>query len=211
MRAFLLSLLVAASAPAFSQDALSSVLRSSPGAAALAGSPENLKSLVDGYTTGAPVRLAGPPGPSGSPRVVAFVPRERLAPAQIAARLEKARGDFQVLGIAQPSVNQLAAALAGGVIEPEEQPQPTPEEQAVAALPADIRALVGNLPPKNALRAVELADQELVALGRPYAGGDVRRQMVARVLSGSNYVSASAGATSFPPLSPLVAAPLWQP
>jgi hypothetical protein len=195
MRAFLLSLLVAACAPAFAQDAFS---------------PENVKSLVDGYATGAPVRLAAT-NASGATRVVGFVPRERLTPKQTAARLERARRDLERLGIAQPSVDQLAAALTGGVIQPEEQPQPTPEEQAVAALPADIRALVGNLPPKNALRAVELADQQLVATGRPYAGGEQRRQMVARVLSGSNYVSASAGATSFPPLSPLVAAPLWQP
>lgn len=111
-----------------------------------------------------------------------------LACAQDAARLERLRQDLNLLGVL-----------------------PTPEEQAVAALPAEIRALVADLPPKAALRTVEAADQQLIALGTPYASAERRRDMVQRVRYGGAYVEASAGATSFPPLSPLVAPPAPQP
>lgn len=101
--------------------------------------------------------------------------------AQDAARLERLRQDLNLLGVL-----------------------PTPEEQAVAALPAEIRAVVADLPPREALRTVEFADQQLIALGTPYASVERRRGMVEQVRYGGNYVEASAGATSFPPLSPLV-------
>jgi hypothetical protein len=104
----------------------------------------------------------------------------------------------------------IASASAAFAQEPRRR-APTPEELAVAALPADIRAALAGLPAKQALRTVELADQQLIALGTPYASGERRRQMVERVRYGAGYVSASAGETSFPPLSPLVASPLWQP
>ena len=81
----------------------------------------------------------------------------------------------------------------------------------MAALPEEIREAVAGLPAKVALRTVQLADQQLIALGTPYASTERRRQLVERVRYGAGYVSASAGETSFPPLSPLVASPLWQP
>ncbi len=129
-----------------------------------------------------------------------------VASAQDAALLERVRQEFALLGIPRPTPEQLSAALVGAAVRP-----PTPEERAVAALPPEIRAVVADLPPKEALRTVELADQQLIALGTPYASRERRRDMVERVRYGGNYVEASAGATSFPPLSPLVAAPLWQP
>jgi hypothetical protein len=146
--------------------------------------------------------------------VSTFLPRQRLSAAQTAALLEAARRDFDLAGIARPAPEQLAAALAGGaastILEADPRP-PTPEEQAVAALPAEIRSALAGLPPKQALRTVELADQQLIALGTPSASPQRRLELVERVRYGGGYVAASAGATTFPPLSPLVAAPLWQP
>lgn len=210
----LISLLLAVSASAsFAQDPVQLVLQGAPRALALAGSPQNLASLVSGLTTGTPVRLAAA-GPAGFNRVVTFTPRARLSPAQVASLLEASARDFDLAGIARPAPEQLAASLGGGGVraslEPDRRP-PTPEEQAVAALPADIRSLVADLPPKQALRTVELADQQLIALGTPYASSERRRETVQRVRYGAGYVEASAGGTTFPPLSPLVAAPLWQP
>ena len=227
--AVVLPVLLAFATPSGAQDATELVLQSAPRALSLAGSAENFSSLVEGLTEGAPVRLIAP-GPSGFNRVLSFTPPARLSPAQAAALLERVARDFELLGIARPAPEQLAAALVGGVVdtptgrttlgvptapvrsalEPDLR-QPTPEEQAVAALPAEIRAAVADLPPKEALRTVALADQQLIALGTPYASTERRRQMVARVRYGTGYASASAGETSFPPLSPLVAAPLWQP
>lgn len=206
-------LLLLAALPAAAQDALAFVLQSDPGALTLTASAQNLASLVDGLTAGKPVRLVAA-GPQGFNRVVSFVPRERLSAAQVVARLDRLQRDFDLLGIARPSAEQLGAALAGGAVRTALEPdlrQPTPEEQALAQLPPGIRSLVRDLPPKQALRTVELADQQLIALGSPYPTLEQRRQMVERVRYGVGYVSASAGATSFPPLSPLVAAPLWQP
>jgi hypothetical protein len=212
MRALLLAFLIGLAAPAFAQDALRLALQSVPGASALAGSPQNLASLMTGLTTGAPVRLVAP-GPAGFNRVIAFTPRA-VTPAQAVALLAQMARDFDLAGVARPSPEQLAAALVGGAsrtfLEPERR-QPTREELALAALPADIRAAVAGLPPKEALRTVELADQQLIALGTPNTSAERRREMVGRVRYGVGYVEASAGATSFPPLSPLVAAPLWQP
>lgn len=206
-------LLLLAAVPAAAQDALAFVLQKDPGAVAVAGSPQNLASLVEGLTAGKPVRLVAP-GPEGFNRVVSFVLRERFSAAQVVARLDRLQRDFDLLGIAHPSAEQLGAALAGGAVRTALEAdlrRPTPEERAVAQLPPGIRSLVRDMPPKQALRTVELADQQLIALGTPYPTLEQRRQMVERVRYGVGYVSASAGATTFPPLSPLVAAPLWQP
>jgi hypothetical protein len=214
MRAFLLAVLFAVATPVPAQDALQLVLQATPGAVALAGSPENLSSLVAGFTSGAPVRLATAGGPPGFRRVVTFAPPVRLTPAQAVAFFEQVVRDYELAGIARPSAEQLAASLgARGVrsfLEADPR-QPTPDEQALARLPRDVQAAVVGLPPREALRTVELADQQLIALGTPYASGDRRSEMVLRVRLGTGYVAASAGATTFPPLSPLVAAPLWQP
>jgi hypothetical protein len=212
VRAFILASLIVAATQAAAQDALQYVLQSAPRSLALAGSPQNLASLVSGLTSGAAVRLVAA-GPSGFNRVVSFTPPARLSPAQAVSVLEQLDRDFYLAGIALPTPEQLAASLGASArtsLEPDER-QPTPEEQALAALPADIRSAVAGLPPKEALRTVELADQQLIALGTPYVSGERRRDMVNRLRYGTGYVSASAGTTSFPPLSPFIAMPLSQP
>ena len=213
MRALLFSFLIGFALPAASQDALQLALQAAPRSLGLAGSPENFSSLVAALTTGAPVRLVAA-GPAGFNRVITFMPRVRYSPAQAVEVLEQLVRDFDLAGVARPTPEQLAAALAGGAYRSSLEPDrrlPTREERAVAALPADIRGAVAGLPPKEALRTVELADQQLIALGTPYASSERRRELVSRVRYGAGYVSASAGDTTFPPLSPLVAAPLWQP
>ena len=213
MRAFLVALLIGFALPASAQDALQLVLQSAPRMQTLAGSAQNLASLVSGLTGGTPVRLVSA-GPAGFNRVLSFTPPARLSPGQTVALLEQVVRDYDLAGIARPAPEQLAASLGGrglqAFLEPDRR-VPSPEAQAVAALPADLRDALAGLPPREALRTLEIANQQLVALGTPYASSERRREMVQRVRSGGGYVSASAGETTFPPLSPLVAAPLWQP
>lgn len=76
-----------------------------------------------------------------------------------------------------------------------------------AKLPADIQTLLRHMPAEEALRKVAYARQNLIATGNAYASPDRLRSTLEVVLA-PNYAgrSASAGATSFPPLSPLVPA-----
>ena len=81
-------------------------------------------------------------------------------------------------------------------------------EEEFARLPADIQALLRHMPADEALRKVAYARQNLIATGNAYAPAERLRQILEVVLA-PNYAaarSASAGATSFPPLSPLVPA-----
>jgi hypothetical protein len=91
---------------------------------------------------------------------------------------------------------------------PAPQQTPTPDEQAFARLPADLRALLGNLPPRAALQKLDYARQNLVATGNPSPSPDQLRAGVEAALDprGAAVRSVSAGASSFPPLSPLVPA-----
>jgi hypothetical protein len=84
----------------------------------------------------------------------------------------------------------------------------TPDEQAFARLPADLRALLGDLPPRAALQKLDYARQNLVATGNPSPTHDQLRAGVETALDprGAAVRSVSAGASSFPPLSPLVPA-----
>ncbi len=86
------------------------------------------------------------------------------------------------------------------------QQRPTADEAAFTRLPADLQAMLKHLPPGEALQKVEFARQNLIALGVPSPSPEQLRATVARVMSpGYGPVeSASAGSTSFPPLSPLV-------
>ena len=83
---------------------------------------------------------------------------------------------------------------------------PSPEEQAFARLPADLQAALRHLPPQEALQKVQFARQNLVALGVPNPSPEQLRATVARVVGpdAGTVESASAGSSSFPPLSPLV-------
>ncbi len=85
---------------------------------------------------------------------------------------------------------------------------PTPDEQAFARLPADLQALLGNLPARAALQKLDYARQNLIATGNAGYSPDQLRAGVETVLD-PHYAavrSISAGAGSFPPLSPLVPA-----
>lgn len=86
------------------------------------------------------------------------------------------------------------------------QQRPSPDEAAFARLPADLQAMLKHLPPREALQKVEFARQNLIAVGVPNPTPEQLRATVARVLQPgyASVESASAGATSFPPLSPLV-------
>lgn len=82
-----------------------------------------------------------------------------------------------------------------------------PDEAAFARLPAEIQAVLRHLPPREALQKVTLARQNLIALGTPEPSTDRLRSTVEAVLSPRDVAvrSVSAGQSSFPPLSPLVA------
>ncbi len=88
------------------------------------------------------------------------------------------------------------------------QDQLTPDEQALAKLPADLQALLGELPPRVALQKLDYARQNLIATGNAGYSPDQLRGTVETVLN-PRYAavrSVSAGSMSFPPLSPLVPA-----
>ena len=88
------------------------------------------------------------------------------------------------------------------------QDQLTPDEQAFAKLPADLQALLGELPPRVALQKLDYARQNLIATGNAGYSHDQLRGAVETVLN-PRYAavrSVSAGSMSFPPLSPLVPA-----
>jgi hypothetical protein len=85
-------------------------------------------------------------------------------------------------------------------------PAPTPDEQAFARLPPDLQSLLGDLPPRVALQKLDYARQNLIATGNATYSHDQLRGTVEAVVDGryATVRSASAGAMSFPPLSPLV-------
>ena len=103
------------------------------------------------------------------------------------------------------------AGLIGtaGAQQPQEpQKVPTPDEVAFARLPQDVQGMLSGLPPREALQKYDYARQNLVALGSPSPTPERLRAQIEAVLS-PRYAavqSVSAGATSFPPLSPLVPA-----
>lgn len=227
-----LALLIGVASAAHAQDAVQSVLAAAPQLVRFAGSPENFYSLVTGLTEGTPARLAAP-GAGGFSRVTTITIAAPLSAADAAGRLELARQNLELIGIVQPTPEQISAALVGGVLdtpsgrtqmagvlpqtaraavrsqlEPDQR-TPTPDELAFARLPVEIRSLLAGLPPREALLKVELAQQHLMAVGGAYTDPERVRAMLQIVLapqSGAYSVSsASAGATSFPAMSPLVA------
>jgi hypothetical protein len=91
--------------------------------------------------------------------------------------------------------------------------QLTPEEQAFARLPADLRQMLSHVSPAQAMQTIAQAGQHAIATGNPQPTPEQFRGTLGALLAapygmnGATYVSASAGAASFPPLSPLVAPP----
>jgi hypothetical protein len=104
----------------------------------------------------------------------------------------------------------LAAVLFAGAAAAQEAPprEPTPDELAFARLPRDVREQLAGFPPREALQKYDYARQNLIALGAPDAGPERLRAQIEAVLAPRYGAvrSFSAGATSFPPLSPLVPA-----
>jgi MoxR-like ATPase len=98
----------------------------------------------------------------------------------------------------------LALFLAFAAVAQER--QPTPDEIAFARLPRDLQALLGHLPAREALKKLDYARQNLVALGVPSPTPDQVRGAVEVALNPQYAAvrSMSAGTTTFPPLSPLV-------
>jgi hypothetical protein len=88
-------------------------------------------------------------------------------------------------------------------------PPPTPAEIAFARLPGDIQQMLAGMSADEAMQTLAQARQQAIALGLPNATADQFRTTLGALLNSqySTYTSASAGATSFPPLSPLVAPP----
>ena len=89
----------------------------------------------------------------------------------------------------------------------QDKPQ-TPDEMAFGRLPQDLQGMLAGLPAREALQKLDYARQNLIALGTPDPSPERLRAAVQAVLA-PRYAavqSASAGATSFPPLSPLVPA-----
>ena len=232
MNRFVFTLLLGLANTGHAQDAVQTVLQAAPQLVAFAGSPENFYSLVVGLTEGTPARLAGPAA-GGFSRVTTISAPVRLSAADAAAMLERARQNLELLGIVQPTAEQISAALVGGVLdtstgrtqmrgvlpqaaraevrsqlEPDMR-TPSPDEQAFAQLPLDIQSLLRGMPPREALLRVQLAQQHLLALGNAYPSSGRLAAMVQNVLApqsgGYSVSSVSAGTTSFPPMSPLVA------
>lgn len=211
MNRFVFALLLGLSNAGQAQDAVQTVLQAAPQLVAFAGSPENFYSLVVALTEGKPARLATP-GAEGFRRITTIDTRTRLGAADAAALLERARQNLELLGIVHPTPEQISAALGGEVVSSRLEPNlrtPSADERAFAALPADLQSLLGGMPPREALLKVQLAQQHLLAVGNAYASPERLRAMVQNVLApqpgGYAVASASAGAMSFPPMSPLVA------
>ena len=104
----------------------------------------------------------------------------------------------------------LAFGLMVFAAEAQQQPpRPLPEETAFAKLSPELQRLLANLSAAEALYRVEVARQNLIALGQPQPSPEQLYATVRRLLYPryGAVESASAGSTSFPPLSPLAAPP----
>lgn len=147
---------------------------------AFAQANSNLQSLFVGLTEGTEVMLVTPLA-NGMTEVTSFRPPVRLAGAEAAGAIERARQQLAALGVAQPTGQQLAVALVGGTVN-----VPTGSTQLAAILPkgpapASIRTQIiasGALPQgqvpgaagaalthAEVARALQLATQQLAMHG----------------------------------------------
>lgn len=121
------------------------VQRAAPQLVAFAGSQSNFQNLVTGLAQGTPVQLLTVL-PDGSTQVVTFTPAAPVPPDQIAQALEASRQQLIGLGIANPTAEQIARSLTGGVVptvlggsqvtgtlNPQNPPSPAAQIQANAA------------------------------------------------------------------------------
>ena len=91
------------------------VQRTAPQLVAFAGSLANFQNLVTGLAQGTQVQLVTLL-PDGFSQVVTFTPTAAMSPAQIAQTLETARQQLIALGVANPTAEQIAVALMGGIV-----------------------------------------------------------------------------------------------
>ena len=87
------------------------------------------------------------------------------------------------------------------------QTKPTADEIAFARLPPDLQQRLGGMTAAQAMQTIAQTGQQAIALGVPAPSPEQFRTTLGAVLNASTYVSASAGMSTFPPLSPLVAPP----
>jgi len=100
------------------------------------------------------------------------------------------------------------ALLLAGFAHAQQVERPLPEEVAFARLAPELQAMLAHLSPGEALRQVEFARQNLIALGHPNPSREQMRRTLGAVLNANYSVeTGSAGETPLPPLSPLVAPP----
>ena len=103
----------------------------------------------------------------------------------------------------------IATTTYAQVIVPVPVPQPTAEEIAFSRLPPELQQMLAGMSPAQAMQTVQQTQQHAIATGMPQPSPERFRAQLGALLNSpySTYTSASAGATSFPPLSPLVAPP----
>jgi hypothetical protein len=109
---------------------------------------------------------------------------------------------FAIAALLFLATSAWAQSPAGAVAQ-----KPTPEEAAFARLPADIQQMLAGMTPAQAMQTIAQAGQQSIALGNPQPTPEQFRGTLGALLGSSAYVSASAGGSTFPPLSPLVAPP----
>ena len=91
------------------------VQRAAPQLVAFAGSQANFQNLVTGLAQGTQVQLFTVL-PDGSTQIVTFTPAGPVPLAQIPQLLEAARQQLIGLGIGNPTAEQLATTLMGGIV-----------------------------------------------------------------------------------------------
>jgi len=91
------------------------VQRMAPQLVAFAGSLANFQNLVTGLAQGTQVQLVTLL-PDGFSQVVTFTPTAAMPPAQIAQTLETARQQLIGLGVGNPTAEQIAVTLMGGIV-----------------------------------------------------------------------------------------------
>jgi len=114
MRALVL-LLTIISFHAAAQTPAQQIIATSPQLVVFAGSDANLQSLANGLGLGQPVTLVTQ-STDGLLQIATFTPPAALNASDTARALEQARTTLIARGIAQPSAQQIGAALMGGTI-----------------------------------------------------------------------------------------------
>ncbi|HVL37058.1 MAG TPA: hypothetical protein VM489_15420 [Burkholderiales bacterium] len=147
---------LAAAAAAFAQsppaaNASREVQLIAPHLVTFSGSSANFESLVTGLTQGTPVTLTTT-GADGALQIVTFMPPSTLTPVDAARALEQARQNLITGGVAAPTAQQIALALAGGsLVTPSGLPLALPGLINGTTVPIQVRTEVPLTPPPAAL------------------------------------------------------------